>query len=149
MEPMRTIRELLKSNLSHLRKDRGWDQAELAHQAGISSQMVQKIEQGKTNPSLEKFDQISNALEIQPAQLFLDPTRALHEGGLTIPIQHLDHPTNEDLTALGGAFALASPGKRALTLLLLTGADSYYRRALAIPHTAQIARVLKKWLLSS
>lgn len=71
---MRTARDLLRLNVKRLREAMRWDQPELADKAHLSSQMVAKIEQAKTNPSLDTLDKLVKGLKTNHAELFLDDT---------------------------------------------------------------------------
>lgn len=69
---MKKARDLLKINVSRLREKLRLNQPELADEAGLSSQMIQKIEQGRTSPSLETLDKLVKGLNANHAQLFQD-----------------------------------------------------------------------------
>lgn len=138
-------RSPLATNIVNLRKSRGWSQPELAHRVGVHVNTIKSIETDDNEGTKETRQAIAQALNVSMAELYLDELEKLEE-----PIQpHPDHPSPEELTALGGGFALSSPGRRLLALYLLTKDDSYYKRAAAIPDVLPIAKVLKKWLLSS
>lgn len=69
---MRTAKDLLRHNLVRLREAAGWKQPELADKTTMSFQMIQKIEQGKTNPSLDTLDKLAKGLKANHAELFFD-----------------------------------------------------------------------------
>jgi transcriptional regulator with XRE-family HTH domain len=44
------------------RIDRGWTQKQLAYFAGVSIEMIRKLEHGRTNPRLNSLEKIAQAL---------------------------------------------------------------------------------------
>ena len=69
------LREQQSLIINRLRKERekaGLSQLELALRAEISQNMINYIETGKRTPSLDTILKICNALNINPAILFLD-----------------------------------------------------------------------------
>jgi putative transcriptional regulator len=51
-EPMGAEMRSMSNHIRELRGERGWSQADLAEQLGVSRQTVNAIETGKYNPSL-------------------------------------------------------------------------------------------------
>ncbi|MBL8811939.1 MAG: helix-turn-helix transcriptional regulator [Planctomycetaceae bacterium] len=49
----------MKNQLAELRSERGWSQADLAEQLGVSRQTVNSLERGKYDPSLPLAFKIS------------------------------------------------------------------------------------------
>jgi len=76
---MRSARDLLKFNVKRMRERLGWKQPDLAAEAHLSNQMIQKIEQGKTAPSTETLDKLVRALGTHHAELFYDDTLSKEE----------------------------------------------------------------------
>lgn len=67
------IREVLAINLKRLRVERGLSQEELAHRASIDRTYVSLIERRKYATSVDKLQQLADALEINPADLLMVP----------------------------------------------------------------------------
>jgi transcriptional regulator with XRE-family HTH domain len=120
---------------------------DLAEKAKMKYPTVRDIVAGISPGQMENLRAIAGALGVTLAELHQDETYDPQE--LNQLRSHPDHPTTEDTTALGVAFALASQGKRLLALYLLTRDESYYMRAAAIPDVLPLAKVLRKALLSS
>jgi putative transcriptional regulator len=59
----------VKNQLKALRAERGWSQADLAEQLGVSRQTINSIETGKYDPSLP--------LALKTALLFKQPVEAI------------------------------------------------------------------------
>lgn len=51
--------------LEEARKQKGWNQAELAKRVGLSQVAIWKFESGKANPSFETLIKLANVLECQ------------------------------------------------------------------------------------
>lgn len=69
------LEEQQKLVITRLRKERekaGLSQLELALRADISQNMINYIETGKRTPSLDSLLKICNALNINPAVLFVN-----------------------------------------------------------------------------
>jgi putative transcriptional regulator len=54
----------------HLRESKGWSQSDLARACMKDRQSLERIENGKTNPTLFTFHEIATALEVSLAELF-------------------------------------------------------------------------------
>lgn len=63
--------DTFRINMKFYREKKGWNQSELAIQANSSNGMIGNIESGKAKPSFDNIVKIANALEINPADLFL------------------------------------------------------------------------------
>ena len=63
----------MKNRLRELRADRGWSQADLAAQLGVSRQTVNAIETQKYDPSLPLAFQIARLFE-QPIEAIFEPS---------------------------------------------------------------------------
>ena len=61
----------MKNNLKDLRGERGWSQAELAEQLGVSRQTVNAIETGKYDPSLPLAFKIAEVFEKTIEEIFV------------------------------------------------------------------------------
>jgi transcriptional regulator with XRE-family HTH domain len=62
----------LGNTLRHLRLENGLTIAEVSTRANVSRGMLSKIENGLTSPSLEKLEQLANALGVTLSRLFHD-----------------------------------------------------------------------------
>lgn len=59
----------LGNNVRRLRSEKGWNQSELARRCFKDRQSVEKVENGKTNPSIYYLKEIADALEIPLSEL--------------------------------------------------------------------------------
>ncbi len=66
---MRQVNLLVGQNVRKYRKEKGLTQEKLALEAGITSEYVSRIENGKENPTVELLFKISRVLEIELAEL--------------------------------------------------------------------------------
>lgn len=62
----------MKNQLAELRSERGWSQADLAEQLGVSRQTVNSLERGKYDPSLPLAFKISR-LFARPIEEIFQP----------------------------------------------------------------------------
>jgi len=53
-----------------LRTQKGWSQSELARKLGKDRQALEKLENGKVNPTLYSLNQVATALDISLSDLF-------------------------------------------------------------------------------
>jgi transcriptional regulator with XRE-family HTH domain len=67
-----TARSLLALNMKRLRELRGYTQMDLAERVGCSTTLIGNIEIRKRFPSPENLDLIATALEVSPADLFVE-----------------------------------------------------------------------------
>ena len=67
-----TTRSLLALNMKRLRDLRGYTQMDLAERVGCSTTLIGNIEIRKRFPSPENLDLIAEALEVPPADLFME-----------------------------------------------------------------------------
>ena len=68
---MQNIKELLGKRIKELRKRKGFTQEKLAELSKIEIPSLSNIENGKNYPNHETLDKISNALSVQPYELFI------------------------------------------------------------------------------
>jgi transcriptional regulator with XRE-family HTH domain len=61
-------RALLGQKLIEKRRALGWSQAELARRAGVRTETVNRLEQGKHTPSLPTVDKLQRALNATVAE---------------------------------------------------------------------------------
>lgn len=62
----------MKNHLKDLRAERGWTQADLALQLGVSRQTVNAIETGKFDPSLPLAFRIARLFDMKIEEIFID-----------------------------------------------------------------------------
>jgi transcriptional regulator with XRE-family HTH domain len=67
--PSRQLLDRLRCNLRQARQARGWSQADLAAQLGVSKSLISRIEQGRANITLATVEQLASALGVTPADL--------------------------------------------------------------------------------
>ena len=66
------IRDTFAANMRRYRKDAGLSQEQLAERAGLHRTYIGGIEQRRVNVSLKNIGKIAEALEVDPAALFLE-----------------------------------------------------------------------------
>ncbi len=66
---MESAVERLGQNVRAARLERGWTQEELAHQTGLTSVQVSRIERGKREIRLTTLLRLMKALDASPANL--------------------------------------------------------------------------------
>ena len=66
-------------NLRRLREDKGHTQGRLAELAGVTSQHINRIEMGRTNPTVEVVTKLSDALGVPISDLFRDDPTGLQD----------------------------------------------------------------------
>lgn len=64
------IRARFGARVRHLRKQRGWTQAEMADRLGIDRSYLADLERGKRNVSLVNIDIIAKGFSLTLSQLF-------------------------------------------------------------------------------
>lgn len=62
----------MNNRLKELRADRGWTQADLAEQAGVSRQTIIAIEKGKFDPSLPLAFRLAKLFDARIEDVFAD-----------------------------------------------------------------------------
>ena len=62
----------MKNRLRELRSARGWSQAELAAQLGVSRQTVNALEVGKYDPSLPLAFKLARLFGLSIEEIFID-----------------------------------------------------------------------------
>lgn len=66
-----TARALLAANLVRLRKERGWSQEDLAHEAGLHRTFVAHVERQARNISLDNIERLAVALGVRVPELLV------------------------------------------------------------------------------
>ncbi len=110
---MKNAKKLLGDNTERLRNEKDMTQPELAEAAGLSVQMIQKIEYAKTNPSAETLNKLARGLGCEihdlfrtgPASVILGPrsaaavVRASRSGGPPLTVGEMTPDQMEDLVS--------------------------------------------------
>ena len=63
------LKKELGKRIVELRKQKGWSQSDLARASNKDRQAIEKLENGKVNPTLYTLLEIANALEISLSKL--------------------------------------------------------------------------------
>jgi transcriptional regulator with XRE-family HTH domain len=63
------LQALIGQRIITLRTKKGWTQADLAREADKSPQAIEKLENGKVNPTLYSLLEIANAIDVSLAVL--------------------------------------------------------------------------------
>lgn len=66
---MAQMASILARNSKKFREDRGYSQAVLAKRAGLSKQTIVDMEAGRSNPTMETLEVLSDALGVSPRAL--------------------------------------------------------------------------------
>jgi transcriptional regulator with XRE-family HTH domain len=74
--------------LADLRKKRGMNLRELARLSGASTSLISQIEKGKTNPTVQKLQNLATALGV-PVSYFFDP----HNGDADVEVLNESRPS--------------------------------------------------------
>lgn len=61
---------LLGKKIKSLRKSKGWTQEILSERLGINAKSVLRIENGKTFPTIQNLEKLSQIFEIEISELF-------------------------------------------------------------------------------
>jgi transcriptional regulator with XRE-family HTH domain len=64
------LRRTVARNLRRLRQETGLTQEELADQAGLNRNYVGMIEREENSPTVDALEQLSKALNVEPASFF-------------------------------------------------------------------------------
>ena len=70
---MDTVRYLMASRLKHLRKSKGFKQAELAEVMGCEINTISRYETGANTPSIDQLLRLAEALGVSPMELLPPP----------------------------------------------------------------------------
>lgn len=63
------LKKRIGQRIVELRTQKGWSQSDLARACGKDRQAIEKLENGKVNPTLYSLLEISKALDISLSQL--------------------------------------------------------------------------------
>jgi transcriptional regulator with XRE-family HTH domain len=64
--------DIFAANLRRIRQERGLSQERLAHEAGLNTTHVAKIERTEREPGVRTVAKLANALGVPAAELFAD-----------------------------------------------------------------------------
>lgn len=65
--------EVFGQRLIAVRKQKGWSQEKLALESGLARSYLGGVERGKRNIALLNIYRLAEALEVEPAELFINP----------------------------------------------------------------------------
>ncbi|GAB3750054.1 helix-turn-helix domain-containing protein [Spirosoma pomorum] len=65
-----TFLKLLGDKIVRLRSDKNWSQSDLARACEKDRQSIERLENGKVNPSVFYLKQVADALELPISELF-------------------------------------------------------------------------------
>ncbi len=63
------MRKLVGQNVARFRKQQNLTQEQLEERSGLSQQYISELERGQRNPTVITLYQITQALELEPAEL--------------------------------------------------------------------------------
>ncbi len=63
------LKKLIGKRIVELRTNKGWTQADLARAAGKDRQAIEKLENGRVNPTLYSLLEIAAALEVPLSEM--------------------------------------------------------------------------------
>lgn len=63
------LKKLIGQRIVELREQKGWSQSDLARACGKDRQAIEKLENGKVNPTLYSMQEIAEALSIPLSKL--------------------------------------------------------------------------------
>jgi len=66
------VRKIIGDKIRKLRKSKGLKQANLAHDMNVSPGVISKIERGEYNTSMKHFEGLSESLEVNIIDFFMD-----------------------------------------------------------------------------
>ena len=64
------LKKLIGQRVIELREKKGWSQSDLAREAGKDRQAIEKIENGKVNPTVYSLLEIVKALDVSLSHFF-------------------------------------------------------------------------------
>jgi transcriptional regulator with XRE-family HTH domain len=82
---MGQVRETLGNNIKTLRENKGWTQATLAGNLGISPTFMMHIERGTRGVSIETIELLASVLEVNVSRLFETMDKDSHLADLVMP----------------------------------------------------------------
>ena len=77
---MSTIKKLIGQRIKEISKSKGITQEQLAEKVGIGTSNISYIENGKFAPTIENFEKIVQALDVEPYELYMfAPQKPINE----------------------------------------------------------------------
>mgnify|MGYP003394285586 CR=1 FL=1 len=67
-----TLKEIIRKNISRIRKEQGISQEQLGFKADIHRAYIGFIERGSKSPNVDHLEKIANALKVPVTKLFLE-----------------------------------------------------------------------------
>lgn len=72
-EQLESARAILAENVIRLRRQMGWSQEGLAHEAGLHRTFIAHVERRVRNISLDNIERLAKALNVAPYLLLVPP----------------------------------------------------------------------------
>jgi transcriptional regulator with XRE-family HTH domain len=107
------------SRINAARRDRGLTQAELAEEVGIDARSLQRIEGGRTTPSLKRLFAIADVLRVSPGALLDDVAVPRKRARNTAAARDAPRTTDEPNASLLRVWARLAPARRRIALKIL------------------------------
>ena len=94
-----TVREIFRKNLKYYRKQNNLTQEALSEKIGLNPKYIADIESRSKFPSAETIDALAEALNILPAQFFLEQGTPVSKAGFdkTSFAEHLVNTISSDI----------------------------------------------------
>lgn len=67
-----SLKEIIRKNISRIRKEQGLSQEQLGFKADIHRAYIGFIERGAKSPSIDHLEKIANALKVSVTELFFE-----------------------------------------------------------------------------
>lgn len=109
----------LGSRISAARHERGLTQAELAEEVGIDARSLQRIEGGRTTPSLKRLCAIAEVLRVSPGVLLDDVVAPRKRARNATSARDAGPSTDEPGASLLRVWARIDPPRRRIALKIL------------------------------
>lgn len=66
---MADLKDIVATNVRHLRNERGWTQEDLAERVGLSARYLGQIERAQASMSVTVLGRLADALQVDPREL--------------------------------------------------------------------------------
>ena len=103
------LKEIFGANLRQHRKAKGLSQAELAAAVDLSTEMISRIERGRTAPSFDSVEALAAALSVPEVMLFGTGVWSIPAGERGKALQsinrHLSRMNDDELARVDGMLA--------------------------------------------
>jgi transcriptional regulator with XRE-family HTH domain len=109
----------LGSRISGARHERGLTQAELAEEVGIDARSLQRIEGGRTTPSLRRLFAIADVLRVSPGALLDDVAAPRKRARNTVTARDAQPSTDDPSASFLRVWARIAPPRRRIALKIL------------------------------